>query len=45
MVDDVPLRKAVHTVWSLYLAKRRDVDAAAAAVCSNGICRGDGKLG
>jgi len=27
MVDDVPLRTAVHTVWSLYLAKHRDVDA------------------
>ena len=28
MVDDVPLRTAVHTVWSLYLANHRDVDAA-----------------
>lgn len=28
MVDDVPLRTAVHAVWSLYLAKHRSVDAA-----------------
>lgn len=27
MVDDVPLRTAVLTVWSLYRAKHRDVDA------------------
>jgi hypothetical protein len=27
VVDDDPLRTAVHTVWSLYLAKHRDVDA------------------
>jgi hypothetical protein len=32
MVDDVPLRTAVHTVWSLYLAKHRDVDAADTAL-------------
>jgi hypothetical protein len=28
MVDDVPLRTAASTVWSLYLVKHRDVDAA-----------------
>jgi hypothetical protein len=33
MVDDVPLRTAVHTVWSLYLAKHRDVDAADSRHC------------
>jgi hypothetical protein len=33
MVDDVPLRTAVHTVWSLYLAKHRDVDAADSRRC------------
>ena len=33
MVDDVPLRTAVHTVWSLYLAKHRDVDAADTRRC------------
>ena len=27
MVDDVPVRTAVHTVWSLYLAKHRGVAA------------------
>ena len=43
MVDDVPLRAAVHTVWSLYLAKHRDVDAADTAACWSVICRGDGK--
>jgi hypothetical protein len=26
MVDDVLLRTAVHTVWSLHLTKHRDVD-------------------
>ena len=33
MVDDVPVRTAVHTVWSLYLAKHRDVDAADSRRC------------
>jgi hypothetical protein len=33
MVDDVPLRTAVHTVWSLYLAKHRDVDASDTRRC------------
>jgi hypothetical protein len=33
MVDDVPLRTAVHTVWSLYLAKHRGVDAADTRRC------------
>jgi hypothetical protein len=33
MVDDLPLRTAVHTVWSLYLAKHRDVDAADTRRC------------
>jgi hypothetical protein len=28
MVDDIPLRTAVHAVWSFYLAKHRGVDAA-----------------
>jgi len=28
MVDDVPLRMAVETAWSLYLASNRDVDTA-----------------
>ena len=33
MVDDVPLRAAVLTVWSLYLANHRDVDAADTRRC------------
>jgi hypothetical protein len=33
MVDDVPLRTAVHAVWSLYLAKHRGVDAADTRCC------------
>ena len=33
MVDDVPLRTAVDTVWSLYLAKHRDVDASDTRRC------------
>jgi hypothetical protein len=33
MVDDVPLRTAVLTVWSLYLANHRDVDAADTRRC------------
>jgi hypothetical protein len=33
MVDDVPLRTAVHTVWSLYLATHRDVDDAESRRC------------
>ena len=33
MVDDVPLRTAVVTVWSLYLAKHRDVAAADTCRC------------
>jgi hypothetical protein len=33
MVDDVPLRTAVHNVWSLYLAKHRGVDAADSRRC------------
>jgi hypothetical protein len=44
MVDDVPLPTAVHTVWSLYLAKHRDVDAAESRRCLlELICKGDGK--
>jgi hypothetical protein len=40
MVDDVPLRTAVHTVWSLYLAKHRGVDAADTRRCLlSVICR------
>jgi hypothetical protein len=33
MVDDVPVRTAVHTVWSLYLAKHGDVDDADSRRC------------
>ena len=33
MVDDVLLRTAVHTVWSLHLTKRRDVDVRASRRC------------
>jgi hypothetical protein len=33
MVDDAPLHTAVLTVWSLYLAKHRDVDAADTRRC------------
>ena len=33
MVDDVPRRTAVHAVWSLYLAKHRDVDASDTRRC------------
>jgi hypothetical protein len=28
MVDEVPLRKAVDTAWTIYLAAHRDVDVA-----------------
>ena len=28
MVDDLSLRTAVDTAWSIYLAKHRDIDAA-----------------
>jgi hypothetical protein len=28
MVDEVPLRKAVDTAWTVYLATHRDVDVA-----------------
>ena len=33
MVKDVPLRTAVDTVWSLFRAKHRDVDAAGSRRC------------
>lgn len=33
MVDDAPLRTAVDTVWSLFRAKHRDVDAADSRRC------------
>jgi hypothetical protein len=33
MVDDVPPRTAANTVWSLYLAKHHDVDAADSRRC------------
>ena len=33
MVDDIPLKKAVDTVWSLYRAKHRDIDAADSRRC------------
>ncbi|MCK1742321.1 hypothetical protein IVA80_15970 [Bradyrhizobium sp. 139] len=33
MVDDVPLRTAVDTAWSVFLAKHRDVDAADSRRC------------
>ncbi|GIQ75423.1 hypothetical protein ACE103_05720 [Bradyrhizobium sp. ma5] len=33
MVDDIPLRKAVDTVWSLYRASHRDIDAADSRRC------------
>ncbi|MBR0719022.1 hypothetical protein [Bradyrhizobium liaoningense] len=33
MVDDVPLRMAVDTVWSLFRAKHCDVDAADSRRC------------
>ena len=33
MVDDAPLHTAVLTVWSLCLAKHRDVDAADTRRC------------
>jgi hypothetical protein len=33
MVDDVPLRTAVHTAWFLYRAKHRDADDADSRRC------------
>ena len=33
MVDNAPLRTAVDTVWSLFRAKHRDVDAADSRRC------------
>jgi hypothetical protein len=33
MVDEVPLRKAVDTAWTVYLATHRDVDAADGRRC------------
>lgn len=33
MVDDVPLRSVVDTVWGLYRAKHRDVDIADSRRC------------
>jgi len=33
MVDDIPLRKAVDTVWSLYRASHRDIDEADSRRC------------
>ena len=33
MVDEVPLRKAVATTWTVYLATHRDVDAADGRRC------------
>jgi hypothetical protein len=33
MVDEVPLRKAVHTAWTVYLATHRDVDVADGRQC------------
>jgi hypothetical protein len=33
MVDDVSLRRAVDTVWSLFRAKHRDIDAADSRRC------------
>jgi hypothetical protein len=33
MVDDGPLRKAIDTAWSVYRARRRDVDAADGRRC------------
>ena len=33
MVDDVPLHTAIHTGWSLCMAKQRDVDAADTRRC------------
>jgi hypothetical protein len=44
MVDDVPLRTAVHTVWSLYLAGiATSMLPTPAAACWSVICKGDGK--
>lgn len=43
MVADVSLRTAVDTVWSLFRAKHRDVDAADSRRCLSDICKGDGK--
>ena len=33
MVDEVPLRKAVDTAWTAYLATHRDVDVADGRRC------------
>ena len=33
MADEVPLRKAVATTWTVYLATHRDVDAADGRRC------------
>jgi len=33
MVDEAPLRKAVDTAWSIYLATHSDVDAADGRRC------------
>jgi hypothetical protein len=33
MVDEVPLRKAVDTAWTVYLATHRDVDVADGRRC------------
>jgi hypothetical protein len=33
MVDEVPLRKAVDTAWTVYLATHRDVDDADSRRC------------
>jgi hypothetical protein len=33
MVDEVPLRKAIDTAWTVYLATHRDVDVADGRRC------------
>jgi hypothetical protein len=33
MVDEVPLRKAVDTAWTIYVATHREVDAADGRRC------------
>ena len=44
MVDEVPLRKAVDTAWTVYLATHRDVDVAEADDAYwNAICKGGWK--
>src|ERR1700722_17221034 len=44
MIHDGPLPGAHDRAWSVYRARRREVDAADAAdVCLNAICRGDEK--